>query len=53
MGAGPTGLVLAGAGPVVLVRPDGYVAARGTPGDMAAVTSYLRDLLGEPAENAR
>ena len=42
-----------GAGLVVLVRPDGYVAARGRPGDMATVTGYLRDLLGEPAENAR
>jgi hypothetical protein len=38
-----------GQGPVVLVRPDGYVAARGRPGNMHAVTGYLRDLLGEPA----
>ena len=37
------------AGLVVLVRPDGYVAARGRPGDLAAVAGYLRDLVGEPA----
>jgi len=45
-------VLVVGAGPP-LVRPDGYVAARGRPGDMATVTGYLRDLLGEPAENAR
>jgi 2-polyprenyl-6-methoxyphenol hydroxylase-like FAD-dependent oxidoreductase len=33
-----------GTGPVVLVRPDGHVAARGTPGRLEAVTGYLRDL---------
>jgi hypothetical protein len=33
-----------GAGPVVLVRPDGHVAARGRPGRLEAVTGYLRDL---------
>jgi hypothetical protein len=38
-----------GAGPLVLVRPDGYVAARGRPGSMHAVTAYLRRLFGEPA----
>ena len=40
-----------GRGPalVVLVRPDGHVAARGRPGRMNAVTDYLRDLFGEPA----
>jgi 2-polyprenyl-6-methoxyphenol hydroxylase-like FAD-dependent oxidoreductase len=37
-----------GAGPVVLVRPDGYVAARGRPGGMHSVTGYLRDLFTEP-----
>jgi 2-polyprenyl-6-methoxyphenol hydroxylase-like FAD-dependent oxidoreductase len=37
-----------GTGPVVLVRPDGHVAARGRPGRMAAVTGYLRDLFREP-----
>jgi hypothetical protein len=40
----------AGAGPVILIRPDGHVAARGRPGRMKAVTGYLRDLFGEPAE---
>jgi len=29
---------------VVLVRPDGHVAARGRPGRLEAVTGYLRDL---------
>jgi hypothetical protein len=33
-------------GLVVLVRPDGHVAARGWPGSMSAVTGYLRELLG-------
>ena len=37
-----------GTGLVVLVRPDGHVAARGRPGSMHAVTGYLRDLFGEP-----
>ena len=36
-----------GTGPVVLVRPDGHVAARGSPGSMYAVTDYLRDLFRE------
>jgi 2-polyprenyl-6-methoxyphenol hydroxylase-like FAD-dependent oxidoreductase len=40
----------AGAGPVILIRPDGHVAARGRPGRMEAVTGYLRDLFGEQAE---
>jgi 2-polyprenyl-6-methoxyphenol hydroxylase-like FAD-dependent oxidoreductase len=31
-------------GPVVLVRPDGHVAARGRPGRLEAMTGYLRDL---------
>jgi hypothetical protein len=38
-----------GTGPVVLVRPDGYVAARGRPGSMDLVTGYLRALFREPA----
>jgi 2-polyprenyl-6-methoxyphenol hydroxylase-like FAD-dependent oxidoreductase len=38
-----------GTGPVVLVRPDGHVAARGRPGSMHSVTGYLRDLFREPA----
>ena len=37
-----------GAGPIVLVRPDGHVAARSRPGHMSAVTGYLRGLFGEP-----
>jgi hypothetical protein len=37
-----------GTGPVVLVRPDGYVAARGRPGSMHSVTGYLRGLFSEP-----
>lgn len=44
-----TGLRNDGTRHVVLVRPDGYVAARGRPGTMDAVTCYLRDLFGEPA----
>jgi 2-polyprenyl-6-methoxyphenol hydroxylase-like FAD-dependent oxidoreductase len=38
-----------GTGPVILVRPDGHVAARGRLGSMHAVTGYLHDLFGEPA----
>ena len=38
-----------GTGPVALVRPDGHLAARGRPGHLPAVTSYLRDLFAEPA----
>jgi hypothetical protein len=38
-----------GAWPVILVRPDGHVAARGRPGSMEPVTGYLRDLFREPA----
>ena len=38
-----------GAGPVILVRPDGHVAARGRPGSMHPVTGYLRYLFGETA----
>jgi hypothetical protein len=37
-----------GSGPVLLIRPDGHVAARGRPGSMQAVTGYLRDLFTEP-----
>jgi 2-polyprenyl-6-methoxyphenol hydroxylase-like FAD-dependent oxidoreductase len=37
-----------GTGPVVLVRPDGHVAARGRPGRLEAVTGYLRDLFSYP-----
>jgi hypothetical protein len=32
---------------VVLVRPDGYVAARSRPGDLRQITGYLEDLFGE------
>jgi 2-polyprenyl-6-methoxyphenol hydroxylase-like FAD-dependent oxidoreductase len=38
-----------GTGPVVLVRPDGHVGARGSSGSMHAVNGYLHDLFGEPA----
>jgi len=38
-----------GTGRVVLVRPDGHVAARGRPGDMRAISGYLRDLFAAPA----
>ena len=40
------------AGSVVLVRPDGYIAARGRPGLPETMLGYLRDLSGE-AEVAR
>jgi len=36
-----------GTAPVVLVRPDGYVAARGRLDSMHAIIWYLRDLFGE------
>ena len=36
-----------GTGPVVLVRPDGHVAARGRLDSMHAIIWYLRDLFGE------
>jgi 2-polyprenyl-6-methoxyphenol hydroxylase-like FAD-dependent oxidoreductase len=39
-------------GPVVLIRPDGHIAAHGKPGSMDAVTGYLRDLFREPARHA-
>ena len=42
-----------GTGPVILVRPDGHVAARGRPGSMEPVTGYLRDLFREPAGHPR
>ena len=38
-----------GTGPVILVRPDGHVAARGRPGSLHAVAGYLRGLFGELA----
>ena len=38
-----------GPGLVVLVRPDGHVAARGKPGRMDKITGYLRELFGESA----
>jgi 2-polyprenyl-6-methoxyphenol hydroxylase-like FAD-dependent oxidoreductase len=43
------GLLHHGTAPVILVRPDGHVAARGRPASMPAVTGYLRDLFGQPA----
>ena len=39
--------------PVILVRPDGHVAARGRPRSMEPVTGYLRDLFREPAGHPR
>jgi non-specific serine/threonine protein kinase len=42
-----------GTGSVVLVRPDGHVAARGSPGRLEAVTGYLRDLFTEPDGGTR
>src|SRR4051794_22132812 len=36
----------------VLVRPDGYVAAVGTLGNMAAIHGYLRDLASSPSPGA-
>jgi 2-polyprenyl-6-methoxyphenol hydroxylase-like FAD-dependent oxidoreductase len=45
-GAHARGLRRGGMGPAVLVRPDGHVAARGRPGGLEPVTSYLRELLG-------
>jgi hypothetical protein len=42
-----------GPGSVVLVRPDGHVAARGRPGRLEAVTGYLRDLFTEPDGGTR
>jgi 2-polyprenyl-6-methoxyphenol hydroxylase-like FAD-dependent oxidoreductase len=39
-------------GLVVLVRPDGHVAARGGPGRMQAVTGYLHDLFTAPVRVA-
>jgi 2-polyprenyl-6-methoxyphenol hydroxylase-like FAD-dependent oxidoreductase len=43
------GVHKSGTGLVVLVRPDGHVAARGRPGSLHTVTGYLRGLFGEPA----
>jgi 2-polyprenyl-6-methoxyphenol hydroxylase-like FAD-dependent oxidoreductase len=39
-----------GRGPalVLLVRPDGHLAARGRPGQLTTVTGYLGDLFAEP-----
>jgi predicted amidohydrolase YtcJ len=42
-------VVSAAAAPVVLIRPDGHVAARGRPGNLETVAGYLRDLFSEPA----
>ena len=35
-----------------LVRPDGYVAAVGTAGDLAPILGYLRDLVGRAPDSA-
>lgn len=47
---GDLDVVSAGATPVLLIRPDGHVAARGSPGRLEQVASYLHDLFGEPAD---
>ena len=36
-----------GAAPIILIRPDGHVAAVGSPGGLHAVTSYFRTLFGQ------
>ena len=46
---GDLDVVSADATPVVLIRPDGHVAARGRPGSLEPVAGYLRDLFREPA----
>src|SRR5690242_10705180 len=38
-----------GTGPIVLIRPDGHVAARGRLGSMDTITGYLRDLFRDVA----
>jgi hypothetical protein len=40
-----------GTGAFVLIRRDGYVAARGRSGSMGAITGYLRGLFREPVCN--
>jgi hypothetical protein len=37
---------------VLLVRPDGYLAARGTPRSLGRVVAYLRELSGDAAGSA-
>ena len=41
------GLPRSRAGSVVLVRPDGYIAARGTLDKLETVLDYLRELMVE------
>ena len=41
---GDLDIVSGDATPVVLIRPDGHVAARGRPGSLESVAGYLRDL---------
>lgn len=36
-----------GATPIILIRPDGYVAALGSPARLSPVTGYLRTLFGQ------
>ncbi len=43
-------VVSVAAAPVVLIRPDGHVAARGKPSRLETVAGYLRDLFVEPAD---
>jgi hypothetical protein len=49
---GGRGLPRGRAGSVFLVRPDGYIAARGRPDRMATVLGYLRELF-ERTETSR
>jgi 2-polyprenyl-6-methoxyphenol hydroxylase-like FAD-dependent oxidoreductase len=46
---GELDVVSADGTPVVLIRPDGHVAARGKPGSLEPLAGYLRDLFAEPA----
>ena len=43
----PRGIHDGSRGSVLLVRPDGYIAARGTPKNMTAIAGYLRQLSAE------
>jgi hypothetical protein len=42
-----------GSTPVIVVQPDGPVAALGRPGSLESVTGYVRDLFSDPAAGSR